>query len=192
VNITNLDTNRMVIIDLAKVRTIRVTRPADGLRDVTVQRRNGKAACRLRCTRSAAAELLRKAERLGSITIEYATKKGRGLGKDVAMVFATCSDCCHVYDPRRGDPTQGIARGTAFEDLPDGWTCPKCRTEKRLFVRHQVKNPGGKWECKGCGYIFDPAVGERLDGVGPSTPFECMPNGWVCPHCGGEQNGFIP
>jgi rubredoxin len=41
--------------------------------------------------------------------------------------------CGYVYDPKVGDPTRGIAPGTAFEDLPDDWVCPKCGSEKEFF-----------------------------------------------------------
>ena len=37
-----------------------------------------------------------------------------------------CSVCGYVYDPALGDPTQGIAPGTPFEDLPADWHCPRC------------------------------------------------------------------
>ena len=37
-----------------------------------------------------------------------------------------CNPCGYVYDPEKGDPENGIAPGTAFEDLPDDWTCPLC------------------------------------------------------------------
>jgi len=44
-----------------------------------------------------------------------------------------CTVCGYIYDPAVGDPTTGVAPGTAFEDLPDGWTCPDCGAEKELF-----------------------------------------------------------
>jgi rubredoxin len=40
-----------------------------------------------------------------------------------------------IYDPEEGDPTQGIAPGTAFEDLPDDWECPDCGASKDEFER---------------------------------------------------------
>ncbi len=45
-----------------------------------------------------------------------------------------CSVCGYVYDPRLGDPENGIGPGTAFEDLPDDWVCPQCGADKALFV----------------------------------------------------------
>lgn len=44
-----------------------------------------------------------------------------------------CTVCQYVYDPRVGDPENGIAPGTSFEDLPDGWTCPGCGEGKDAF-----------------------------------------------------------
>ncbi|MCR5173003.1 MAG: MBL fold metallo-hydrolase [Oscillospiraceae bacterium] len=39
-----------------------------------------------------------------------------------------CSICGYVYDPEEHD-------GVAFEDLPDGWKCPRCRQPKEKFNR---------------------------------------------------------
>jgi len=44
-----------------------------------------------------------------------------------------CSICGYVYDPEVGDPENGVEPGTAFEDLPEDWTCPDCGAEKALF-----------------------------------------------------------
>ena len=35
-----------------------------------------------------------------------------------------CEVCGYVYDPEIGDPDNGIAAGTPFEDLPEDWVCP--------------------------------------------------------------------
>ncbi|HPT89596.1 MAG: rubredoxin [Acholeplasmataceae bacterium] len=44
-----------------------------------------------------------------------------------------CIICEYVYDPAKGDPTQNIAPGTPFEDLPDDWVCPECGAGKEEF-----------------------------------------------------------
>ena len=44
-----------------------------------------------------------------------------------------CRDCIYAYDPKLGDPSQGIPPGTSFEDLPDDWLCPVCKVTKRRF-----------------------------------------------------------
>ncbi|MCS7216381.1 MAG: rubredoxin [Candidatus Bipolaricaulaceae bacterium] len=44
-----------------------------------------------------------------------------------------CTVCGWIYDPAKGDPSQGIKPGTAFEDLPDTWVCPECGAPKDMF-----------------------------------------------------------
>ena len=44
-----------------------------------------------------------------------------------------CSVCGYVYEPENGDPDNGAAPGTSFEDIPDDWTCPICGATKDLF-----------------------------------------------------------
>lgn len=44
-----------------------------------------------------------------------------------------CVVCGYVYDPAIGIPEEGIAPGTAFEDLPDDWVCPDCGVAKADF-----------------------------------------------------------
>lgn len=44
-----------------------------------------------------------------------------------------CTICQYIYDPAAGDPENGIAPGTPFEDLPDSWVCPLCGAAKEMF-----------------------------------------------------------
>lgn len=48
-----------------------------------------------------------------------------------------CTVCSYIYDPEVGDPDGGIDPGTAFEDLPDDWTCPECGVEKEMFEPYE-------------------------------------------------------
>ena len=43
------------------------------------------------------------------------------------------TSCGYVYDPEVGDPDNGIAPGTAFEDIPEDWVCPLCGAGKDVF-----------------------------------------------------------
>lgn len=47
-----------------------------------------------------------------------------------------------------------------------------------------------KWECTVCGYVYDPAEGDPDGGIPPGTPFEKIPDGWVCPDCGVDKSMF--
>lgn len=46
-----------------------------------------------------------------------------------------CDVCGYVYDPAKGDPDNGIAAGTSFEDLPADWVCPECGVGKDSFSK---------------------------------------------------------
>ncbi|GFK92764.1 High molecular weight rubredoxin [Fundidesulfovibrio magnetotacticus] len=46
-----------------------------------------------------------------------------------------------------------------------------------------------KWECP-CDYVYDPAEGDVAHGVKPDTPWEEVPEDWVCPKCGAEKEFF--
>lgn len=48
----------------------------------------------------------------------------------------------------------------------------------------------GKWECTACGYIYDPEKGDPEHGINPGTPFEDLPEDWVCPQCGVGKDFF--
>ena len=50
---------------------------------------------------------------------------------------------------------------------------------------------GKKYQCSVCGYIYDPKVGDPDSGIEPGTPFEDIPDDWVCPVCGVDKNMFV-
>jgi rubredoxin len=49
------------------------------------------------------------------------------------MTKYRCTVCEYIYDPAQGDPANGVAPGTAWEDVPDDWLCPICSVGKDLF-----------------------------------------------------------
>lgn len=55
--------------------------------------------------------------------------------KEDKMDKYVCDVCGWEYDPEVGDPDNGIAPGTAFEDLPDDFVCPVCGVGKDEFSR---------------------------------------------------------
>jgi len=48
-----------------------------------------------------------------------------------------------------------------------------------------------KWQCEVCDYIYDPEKGDPDNEVEPGTPFDKLPDSWVCPVCGAEKDAFI-
>ena len=45
-----------------------------------------------------------------------------------------CQICGWEYDEDLGDPENGIASGTLFEELPDDFECPLCGVGKEDFT----------------------------------------------------------
>ncbi|MCZ3364372.1 MULTISPECIES: rubredoxin [Methanobacterium] len=45
-----------------------------------------------------------------------------------------CKVCGYIYDPEVGEPRTGTPPGTAFDDLPELWRCPKCGAGKIRFM----------------------------------------------------------
>lgn len=45
--------------------------------------------------------------------------------------------------------------------------------------------------CSICAYEYDPAVGDETQGIPPGTPFEDLPEDWICPICAAAKSAFI-
>lgn len=55
-----------------------------------------------------------------------------------------CRACGYIYEPTKGDGTNNITVGTAFEDLPATWRCPVCGASQARFSNIGVKgSPSG-------------------------------------------------
>ena len=46
------------------------------------------------------------------------------------------------------------------------------------------------YECVDCKYIYNPKFGNERNGIPPGTPFEELPDDWVCPVCGEGKDMF--
>lgn len=49
-----------------------------------------------------------------------------------------------------------------------------------------------KYECEVCLYVYDPEEGDPDNGIPPGTPFEELPDDWVCPLCLVGKDEFNP
>lgn len=49
-----------------------------------------------------------------------------------------------------------------------------------------------KYVCNLCGWEYDPAEGDPDSGVAPGTPFDKLPDDFVCPVCGAGKSDFEP
>jgi flavin reductase (DIM6/NTAB) family NADH-FMN oxidoreductase RutF/rubredoxin len=64
-------------------------------------------------------------------------------------------------------------------------TAPSYHEERKETVSKMAK-----YRCTVCGYIYDPGVGDPDGGIKPGTPFEQIPDSWVCPICGASKDQF--
>jgi flavin reductase (DIM6/NTAB) family NADH-FMN oxidoreductase RutF/rubredoxin len=74
---------------------------------------------------------------------------------------------------------QRVKRGTTPK------TAPSFIEKKKVEVE---KLP--KYRCNICSYIYDPELGDPDSGIKPGTPFEKLPDDWVCPVCGADKSEF--
>ena len=87
-------------------------------------------------------------------------------------------------DVKEGEPMtyayyHKVKRGTTPKTAPS-------YIEPRKVVAPKV----AKYECTVCGYIYDPELGDPDGGIKPGTPFEEIPDDWVCPVCGASKDQF--
>ena len=111
---------------------------------------------------------------------EPVTKKGK-----TDLTRYKCRLCGYIYSPLRGEPHNGIPRGTAFEDLPEDYVCPVCGQQGKGRIGKwgfEEWRPT-RWICSMCDYVYDEKRGEPHRGIKPGTKFEDLPDDYVCPVC---------
>lgn len=47
------------------------------------------------------------------------------------------------------------------------------------------------YECRVCGYLYEPAKGDSKVGAEPGTAFAELPVDWRCPVCSARKNQFV-
>ncbi|WP_346939978.1 acyl-CoA dehydrogenase family protein [uncultured Clostridium sp.] len=61
----------------------------------------------------------------------------------------------------------------------------------KKYVPKKVAPTWKRYVCNGCGYEYDPAIGDIENDISPETLFEALPEEWICPDCGEEKDSFI-
>ena len=46
-----------------------------------------------------------------------------------------CTVCGYIFDEAEGDPDNGVAAGTKWDDVPADWVCPLCGAAKDSFQK---------------------------------------------------------
>jgi flavin reductase (DIM6/NTAB) family NADH-FMN oxidoreductase RutF/rubredoxin len=85
---------------------------------------------------------------------------------------------------REGEPMtyayyRQVKRGTTPKTAPS-----------YIEERKETVSKMAKYKCTVCGYIYDPELGDADGGIKPGTPFEEIPDDWVCPVCGASKDQF--
>lgn len=76
-----------------------------------------------------------------------------------------------------------------YQDIKGG----KAPKTAPTYMKEDIQKEVGKmqkYKCSVCGYVYDPEYGEPDSGVQTGTPFEELPDTWVCPICGAEKSKF--
>ena len=77
-------------------------------------------------------------------------------------------------------------RGTGilfrFESYCEQSLVARCLTFKRTIMK--------KYICTVCQWVYDPEIGDPEQGIEPGTPFESLPDDYVCPLCGVGKEDF--
>ncbi len=69
-------------------------------------------------------------------------------------------------------------------------TAPTYIADEGTGKIEKEKKVMAKYRCTICGYIYDPEQGDPDSGIEPGTPFEALPDDWVCPICGATKEDF--
>jgi rubredoxin/flavin reductase (DIM6/NTAB) family NADH-FMN oxidoreductase RutF len=86
-------------------------------------------------------------------------------------------------DPMTYDYYQKIKKGRSPKTAPTYIAQKKTSQSEEAVIM-------AKYKCTVCGYIYDPEKGDPDSGIKPGTPFEQIPDDWVCPVCGVGKDAF--
>jgi rubredoxin len=91
------------------------------------------------------------------------------------------SEILRAGKPMTYDYYHQVKRGATPESAPTF-------IKGELPKKEEVNMP--RYRCVICNYVYDPAIGDPDGGIAPGTPFEKIPDNWVCPVCGADKSQF--
>ncbi len=53
-----------------------------------------------------------------------------------------------------------------------------------------AEQAASRYECRACGYVYEPNKGDDSNNIAQGTPFDELPPNWRCPVCSASQSQF--
>ncbi len=85
---------------------------------------------------------------------------------------------------------RGLPREADFAAIDALAEAIKERHLQPALLRLPENNREKPFICPVCHHVYDPAVGDPSQGIPPGTPFEDLPENWVCPVCRVSKSMF--
>lgn len=76
-----------------------------------------------------------------------------------------------------------------YHEIKGGMSPKAAPTYQKETIQKEVSKMQ-KYKCTVCSYVYDPEKGDPDSGIKPGTPFEELPDTWVCPVCGADKSAF--
>jgi len=67
------------------------------------------------------------------------TSNGFSAGDGMSLKKYMCVVCGWIYDEKSGAPTEGLAPGTRWVDVPQDWVCPDCGAGRDDFDMIEIE-----------------------------------------------------
>jgi rubredoxin len=83
-----------------------------------------------------------------------------------------------------------FCRRNCLRKTMDAFTRSAMRRFAETLEPCEPTKSGTNWRCTPCSYVYIPECGDPCGGVPAGTPFEQLPDDWVCPECGASKAEF--
>ncbi len=91
--------------------------------------------------------------------------------------------------PLTYDYYRKVKKGKAPKNAPT-YIKPEEKAEVKP-IEKPASDLGPSYKCLVCDHIYNPSEGDEDSGIPPGTPFEDLPDDWMCPVCGAEKSDFV-
>lgn len=84
-----------------------------------------------------------------------------------------------------------LEKQKAPEDLEDMRTEKQKEIDRLRAAEKFIEVDEGKYECSGCGYVYDPEKGDSRNDIPAGTKFEDISELYSCPQCRTPKRRFV-